>query len=225
MAWQQRVYEGVPLCVWDALDDKPLIEIWSQGDKVNLWGIYSGMVMPKGTKVPDFPYYDLNPEFILCQEASCLDHLVVLEGKYGLVRRIISQDWDFEWNRMYSSAKNVGPGFFEDFIAISKYCAKRLPRIADEIVWYEEQQSEVECLIDEMLGFEQSQKPKPGLVVGENYTLQVDMKKYQDAVSKVFYSLMKQFTIQRAAVSIDKGGLTAEQIKEVLGLIEPLNVK
>lgn len=224
MAWQQRVYDGVPKFVCDGNIEADLgdsifdIHLW--GDEMNLWGIYPGLEMPKGTKVPDFPYNRMRPEFILSPETFHRDHHLRLNEK-GLERFILTVrpnpfynpqlPNDPEEPEKLNEVVTVGKGKFEDFLVIGRYGVERLPKIAEEITWQGEPR------------FFPKEEQEPGLVIGRNYRLQVDMKKYQRGVSGDFYSYMKRACIARAAISMDEGGLTAEQIRDILSLIEQLN--
>lgn len=50
----------------------------------------------------------------------------------------------------------------------------------------------------------------------------IDMNRFQNAISNKFYMLMRKAVIERSVISLDKRGFSSEQIKKILGLIEPL---
>jgi len=170
---------------------------------------------------PEFPYNRINSDFNLFNDQrSDIGHNIELDEN-GLQKFVVTTRpnpcyrpgfINHEEAERLTDFVYVGNAQFEDFMRFGEYGLIRFPKIADELICVDVDFPD--CKIS------------PGIIQGEwqgkKYEGKIDLVRFQDVVCKRFYNLMKQSAIERAAISLDEGGLTAEQIKEILGLIEPL---
>ncbi len=210
----------VPVDLWDCVQGNNQSHISTLDEKVFCWDPEISAIHHK--PLPEFPYDRVNSNFVLFDEQnSKIGHNLELDEN-GLQKFVVTTRpnpffkpgfVNLDEAERLTDFVYVGKAQFNDFMKFGQYALQRYPRIAEELVCANVRHEDV---------------VKPGIIKGKfldkEYEGRVDLVRFQSIVCKRFYTLIKQFAIQRAAVSLDKGGLTAEQIREILCLIEPLKI-